>query len=165
MSGDEGASNNELLVAACKEDNLDLLEEVLSADASSFDINHTDGLGNAALHYAARHGSTGCLEILLYYDGINVNVINRIEGETPLHKAAAYPDPEIALEMVQILINGGASTKVQNKMKQTPADKAPSDTHAEVKEFLENAALGAMVDSRDIPAEDSDSDGVASDDD
>jgi hypothetical protein len=51
------------------------------------------------------------LEILLYYDGIDVNVINRIEGETPLHKAAAYSDPEIALEMVQILVNGGASTK------------------------------------------------------
>ncbi|KAF8934844.1 hypothetical protein BGZ47_010191 [Haplosporangium gracile] len=165
MSDDEGASNNELLVAACKEDNLDMLEEVLSADASSFDINHTDGLGNAALHYAARHGSTGCLEVLLYYDGINVNVINRIEGETPLHKAAAYSDPETALEMVQILVNGGASTKLQNKMKQTPADKAPSDTHAEVKEFLENVTLGSMVDSRDIPAEDSDSDGVASDDD
>ncbi|KAG0316025.1 hypothetical protein BGZ97_007536 [Linnemannia gamsii] len=165
MSDEDGASNNELLVAACKEDNLDLLETVLSADASSFDINHTDGVGNAALHYAARHGSTGCLEILLYYDGIDVNVINRIEGETPLHKAAAYSDPEIALEMVQILVNGGASTKLRNKLKQTPADKAPSDTHADVKEFLENATLGSMVDSRDIPAEDSDSDGVASDDD
>ncbi|KAF9125986.1 hypothetical protein BGW39_007008 [Mortierella sp. 14UC] len=165
MSDDDGASNNELLVAACKEDNLDMLETVLSADASSFDINHTDGLGNAALHYAARHGSTGCLEILLYYDGINVNVINRIEGDTPLHKAVVYPDPEIALEMAQILVNGGASTKLQNKMKQTPADKAPSDTHAEVKQFLENATLGSMVDLRDIPAEDSDSDGVASDDD
>ncbi|KAF9133566.1 hypothetical protein BGX30_012227 [Mortierella sp. GBA39] len=163
MSGDEGASNNELLVAACKEDNLDMLEEVLSADASSFDVNHTDGLGNAALHYAARHGSTGCLEILLYYDGINVNVINRIEGEAPLHKAAAYSDPEIALEMVQILVNGGATLTVQNKLKQIPADKAPSDTHAEVKEFLENAALGAKVDLRDIPPEDSDSDGTASD--
>lgn len=46
------SSTDELLVAACKEDNLDMLEEVLSADASSFDINHTDGLGNAALHYA-----------------------------------------------------------------------------------------------------------------
>lgn len=39
-------------MAACKQDNLDILEEVLSADASSFDINHTDGPGNAALHYA-----------------------------------------------------------------------------------------------------------------
>lgn len=37
---------------------------------------------------------------------------------------------------------------VQNKMKQTPADKAPSDTHADVKEFLENATLGSMVVSR-----------------
>ncbi|KAG0373608.1 hypothetical protein BGX24_011471 [Mortierella sp. AD032] len=163
MSDDGGA--NERLAAACKEDNLDLLEEVLEADASTFDVNHTDALGNAALHYAARHGSTGCLEILLYYDGIDVNVINRIEGETPLHKAAAYSDPEIALDMAQILVNGGASTKLKNKLKQTPADKAPSDTHAEVKEFLENVALASMVDLRDIPAEDSDSDGVASDDD
>ncbi|KAK3846202.1 MAG: ankyrin repeat-containing domain protein [Linnemannia gamsii] len=165
MSDDGGASNNERLAAACKEDNLDLLEEVLEADASTFDVNHTDALGNAALHYAARHGSTGCLEILLYYDGIDVNVINRLEGETPLHKAAAYSDPEIALDMAQILVNGGASTKLKNKLKQTPADKAPSDTHAEVKEFLENVALASMVDLRDIPAEDSDSDGVASDDD
>ncbi|KAF9899526.1 hypothetical protein EC991_008771 [Linnemannia zychae] len=165
MSDEDGASNNELLIAACKEDNLDILEQVLSADASSFDINHTDGLGNAALHYAARHGSTGCLEVLLYYDGIDVNVINRHEGDTPLHKAAAYPDPEIALEMVEILVGGGASLKLQNRLKQTPADKAPSDTHAEVKKYLERAVLGSMVDSRDVPAEDSDSEGVASDDD
>jgi pentose-5-phosphate-3-epimerase len=37
---------------------------------------------------------------------------------------------------------------VRNKLKQTPADKAPSDTHADVKEFLENATLGSMVVSR-----------------
>ncbi|KAF9571854.1 hypothetical protein EC968_010582 [Mortierella alpina] len=142
-----------------------MLENVLSADSSNFDINHTDGLGNSALHYAARYASTGCLEILLYYDGIEVNVVNRIEGDTPLHKAAAYQDPEIALEMVQILVNGGALANIQNKMKQTAADIAPGDTHAEVKKFLEMAALSALADSRDVPAEDSDnSDDVASDD-
>jgi len=43
---------DERLMAACREDDLDLLEEVLSSDASSFDINHTDGLGNSALHIA-----------------------------------------------------------------------------------------------------------------
>ncbi|KAG0267499.1 hypothetical protein BG011_004533 [Mortierella polycephala] len=162
---EEGASHNELLIAACKEDNLDMLEEVLSADTSSFDINHTDGLGNSALHYAARYASTGCLEILLYYDGINVNAVNRIEGDTPLHKAAEYHDPETALEMVQILINGGASPKLQNKMKQTAVDIAPSDTHADVKAFLETAALGAFIDSRDVPVDDDDdSDDVPSDD-
>ncbi|KAF9186639.1 hypothetical protein BGZ51_001827 [Haplosporangium sp. Z 767] len=162
---EEGASHNELLIAACKEDNLDMLEKVLSADTSSFDINHADGLGNSALHYAARYASTGCLEILLYYDGINVNAVNRIEGDTPLHKAAGYHDPETALEMVQILINGGASPKLQNKMKQTAADVAPSDTHADVKAFLETAALGTFIDSRDVPADDDDdSDDVPSDD-
>ncbi|KAF9286842.1 hypothetical protein BGZ74_001215 [Mortierella antarctica] len=159
MSDTEGASNDELLMAACKQDNLDILEEVLSADASSFDINHTDGPGNAALHYAAQYGSTGCLEILLYYDGIDVNKKNLLEGDTPLHKAAGYSDPDIALEMVQILIRGGASAKILNKLKQTAGDVAPGDTHSEVKEYLEE------VDPRDIAVEDdSDSDGVPSDD-
>ncbi|KAI1317522.1 hypothetical protein EDD11_008329 [Mortierella claussenii] len=142
MSNDQGASNNEILIAACKEDNLDLLEEVLSADSSSFDINHTDGLGNSALHYAARYGSTGCLEILRYYDGIDVNAVDDSEGDTPLHKAAAYQDSETALEMVQILINGGALPKIQNKQKQTAQEVAPSDTHGEVIKYLEKAALG-----------------------
>ncbi|KAG0205394.1 hypothetical protein BGX28_003015 [Mortierella sp. GBA30] len=164
MSQNDGASNNEILIAACKDDNLDMLEQVLSADSSSFDINHTDGLGNSALHYAARYASTGCLEILLYYDGIKVNIVNSIEGDTPLHKAAGYQDPEIALEMAQILVNGGASAKIQNKMKQTAVDISPSDSHAEVKKFLEAAALSSLVDSSDVPADDSDnSDDIASD--
>ncbi|KAF9326795.1 hypothetical protein BG006_009815 [Podila minutissima] len=165
MSDTEGASKNELLMAACKQDNLDMLEEVLSSDATSFDINHTDGLGNSALHYAARHGSTGCLEILLYYDGIDVNKINRLEGDTPLHKAAEFREPDTALEMVQILIRGGASAKIRNKLKQTAGDVAPGDTHSEVKKFLEEVVLASQFDLRDIAVEDdSDSDGVPSDD-
>ncbi|KAF9946524.1 hypothetical protein BGZ70_003175, partial [Mortierella alpina] len=156
----------EILMAACREDNLDMLENVLSADSSNFNINHTDGQGNSALHYAALYASTGCLEILLYYDGIKVNVINKLEGDTPLHKAAAYQDPEIALEMVQILVNGGAKSNIKNKNQQTAADIAPGDTHADVKKFLEVAALSSLVDSRDIPDDDSDgSNDVASDDD
>ncbi|KAI7816002.1 ankyrin repeat-containing domain protein [Gamsiella multidivaricata] len=154
MTSDEGASNNEILIAACKDDNLDMLEQILSADSSSFDINHTDELGNSALHYAARYGSTGCLEILLYYDGIKVNAINSDEGDTPLHKAAGYQDVESALDMVQILIRGGASPKIKNKLQQTPVDIAAADTHAEVKIFLENAALGTHHDERGASVED-----------
>ncbi|KAF9352406.1 hypothetical protein BGX26_009767 [Mortierella sp. AD094] len=144
-------SNNENLIAACKDDNLDMLEQVLSADGSSFDINHTDGEGNSALHYAARFASIGCLEILMYYDGIKLNTVNSIEGDTPLHKAAAYQDPDCALEMVQILIGKGASTKIKNKQNQTPLDVVPASTHSEVKKFLENAALN---DTRGVPVED-----------
>ncbi|KAF9572453.1 hypothetical protein EC968_009931 [Mortierella alpina] len=165
MSDNEGASNNELLMAACKSDNLDMLDEVLSSDADSFNINYTDGVGNSALHYAARHASTGCLEVLLYFDGIDVNIANRLEGDTPLHKAAAYDDPHVALEMCRILVEGGADLSVRNKNRQTAADKAPSDTHGDVKEYLEEAALGTQFDARDIAHDDddSDSDGVPSD--
>ncbi|KAF9896830.1 hypothetical protein BX616_006678, partial [Lobosporangium transversale] len=111
MTTDEGANNNELLIAACREDNLEMLEQVLSSDHSSYDINHTDAFGNSALHYAAKYGSQGCLEVLMYYDGINVNVTNNSEGDTPLHKAAGYQDPEVALDMVQHLIKKGASAQ------------------------------------------------------
>ncbi|KAG0245208.1 hypothetical protein BGW41_002677 [Actinomortierella wolfii] len=145
---------DELLFEACRSDNLDLLEEVLSNDPSAFDINYTDGVGNSALHIAARNGSAGVLEVLLYYDGINPNIANRLEGDTPLHKAAAYPDHELAHLMVQTLINGGANPKIQNKLKQRPVDVAPADTHADVRVLLEHAILGAMVNPSDVVAED-----------
>ncbi|KAG0321517.1 hypothetical protein BGZ99_003869 [Dissophora globulifera] len=146
MTIDQGARNNEILIEACKDDNLDMLEQVLSTD-NYIDINHTDGLGNSALHYAVKYASIGCLEIFLYYDGINVNAINDVEGDTPLHKAAAHADPEAALDMVQILVGKGASMKIQNKLNQTPLDVVPSGTHAEVKSWMETAALSAKTGS------------------
>jgi len=47
----------------------------------------------------------------MYYDGIKLNIANNIEGNTPLHNAAGYNDPDVALEMVETLINAGASAK------------------------------------------------------
>lgn len=38
-----------------------------------------------------------------------------------------------------------ATLTVKNKHQQTAADVAPHDTHAEVKKYLENAALSALV--------------------
>ncbi|KAF9185328.1 hypothetical protein BGZ51_002716 [Haplosporangium sp. Z 767] len=164
MSDEEGASKNELLLAACNGDNLEMLDDVLS-DPSSFNINHTDGVGNSALHYAARNASIDCLEVLLHYDGIDVNIANRIEGDTPLHTAAAYQDPDTALVMVMALVGGGASVGMKNKLGQTAADKAPRDTHEKVKEFLESSALGFYFDERDIPVDDDDDSDVPSDED
>ncbi|KAG0225660.1 hypothetical protein BGX31_007561 [Mortierella sp. GBA43] len=171
------ASNNELLVAACREDNLDTLDEVLSSDHASFDVNRKDGLGNTPLHIAyvtsdddelipfAQYGSVGCLEVLTFYDGIKLNIANNAEGDTPLHKAAGYKDPEVALEMVQYLIDKGASPGIKNKLQQTPADVAPQSTHQDVKECLEKAAVAAQFDPRDIAGDDDEeSDGEPSDD-
>ena len=47
----------------------------------------------------------------MYYDGIKLNIANNMEGNTPLHNAAAYTEPEVALEMVKTLVQSGASVK------------------------------------------------------
>ncbi|KAG9324581.1 hypothetical protein KVV02_005114 [Mortierella alpina] len=162
MSDNEGASNNELLMEACRSDNLEMLEEVLCSGPDTFNINYTDGVGNSALHLAARSGSTECLEVILYVDGIDVDIANRLEGDTPLHKAAAYSDPEAALQMCHVLAERGANLTVKNKLRQIAADVA---LHSEVKEYLKAEALKAHIDTRDIVHDDdSDSEGVASDD-
>lgn len=60
---------------------------------------------------SAGNGSTGCLEVLLFYDGIKINLGNKTENDTALHKAAGYKDPEIAYEMAQTLVTKGASAR------------------------------------------------------
>ncbi|KAG0057408.1 hypothetical protein BGZ83_010867 [Gryganskiella cystojenkinii] len=155
---DYSTDYNALLMTACKDDNLDILEKVLAADASAIDINHTDETGKTALHYAASNASTGCLEILMYYDGIDVNGIDPTTGDTPLHKAATYQDPELALDMVQTLVTRGlASVTIVNKANKTPVDQINgSSTHQLVKEYLDRVALGTHIDGP--KADDSDDD-------
>ncbi|KAF9164091.1 hypothetical protein DFQ27_001746 [Actinomortierella ambigua] len=154
MSDDEGAHPNEILLEACRTNSLDLLESVLDMGPKYFEINFRDGVGNTPLHIAARNASIGVLEVLMYYDGIDPNIANRLEGDTPLHKAASYQDPEMALEMARILIDGGAKPKIQNKQKQTCIDVAPIDTHSAVRTYLQHAILASTVDARDVVQDD-----------
>lgn len=60
----------------------------------------------------ARFGSLTCMELLLKVPNINVNLKNKKEGNTPLHLAVQYEeDPEVALNMVDILIDAGADPR------------------------------------------------------
>ncbi|KAI9270790.1 ankyrin repeat-containing domain protein [Phascolomyces articulosus] len=106
----EGASNNERMLAACRNDQDDLLQVILNA--SDIDINFSDAIGDTALHYAASFGSVECMEILVNRNGINLNAKNRIEKNTPLHKAVQYEDEkDIALAMVDLLLEAGADPR------------------------------------------------------
>ncbi|KDN49129.1 hypothetical protein RSAG8_02482, partial [Rhizoctonia solani AG-8 WAC10335] len=60
---EQGASLNERILSAAKTDNVSLFDEVVEevAKGKPFDINHQDGLGNTALHYAARSASISVL--------------------------------------------------------------------------------------------------------
>ena len=73
------------LLFAARTDNEGLFHEVV-AKPGTYDVNFQDGLGNTALHYAAAQGSTTVLPQLLEEE-IDVDLHNRLDGNTPLHEA------------------------------------------------------------------------------
>ncbi|CAO3644702.1 unnamed protein product [Cunninghamella blakesleeana] len=150
---DEGASNNELLLAACRNDQEDQVEEILETE--DYDIHFTDGAGNTAAHLAAKNGSLGCLEHLVNLDHIDLNIKNILEGNTPLHCAVEYQDQdyEYALSMVDILIQGGADVNIENRNKLTPI-MLVKPGRTKLKELLLQATASLQVDDADIANDD-----------
>ncbi|WRT65313.1 uncharacterized protein IL334_002256 [Kwoniella shivajii] len=123
--GEQGASANERLLAAAKHDNEDMLEDAL---AEVEDVNYVDGLGNTALHYAVIHASTSILEPLLEHETCDVDLRNRLQGDTPLHIAVRnkWEDHEgLRLFLVGHLLEAGADTKMKNRYHQRPIDLLP----------------------------------------
>ncbi|KAJ1951853.1 hypothetical protein GGI12_006387 [Dipsacomyces acuminosporus] len=156
---DEGASNNEQLLAACKQDQSDFVQEILK-DLKSVDVNCCDGVGNTPLHYAAQTGSIDCVQLLVGVPGINPNIKNRMEQDTPLHKAAAlHDDPEEALEITKLLVSAGADPRIINRLKQRPMDLTDAENTG-VRRVLLQATL-----ARNMPhdeAEDSEGEDYSS---
>lgn len=61
---------------------------------------------------SARFGSLTCLEILVNVPGVDVNIQNENQGNTPLHLAVQYEeDYEVAVSMVVILLDSGADPR------------------------------------------------------
>jgi ankyrin repeat protein len=162
----EGASNNERLLAAAKSDNEDMLLEIFELVESPeqtkpFDINHHDGLGNTALHYAVLQGSTTVLEHLLCYDGCDVDPINRLEKATPLHLAVVTEDPQLREELVKSLLDAGADYRIRDKNGETAQDLVkPNDE--KVHDLFIKAQAEDSIAEDDIAW--GDDDDVASDD-
>ncbi|KAL1676186.1 ankyrin repeat-containing domain protein [Schizophyllum commune] len=136
----EGASNNERLMAAARDDNVEMLEEIFEQGA--FDINYQDGFVLklivhptrtqhchvlAALHVAVSHGSTDVLEHILSHEECDVDPINRIEKATPLHLAVQVDHPELRKYLVESLLEAGADTRIKDKNGETALDLVPTD--------------------------------------
>ncbi|KAI9496320.1 ankyrin [Zychaea mexicana] len=147
MENEEGASNNERMLAACRNDQDDLLKEILKA--TDIDVNFSDAIGDTTLHYAASFGSLACLEILVNLDGINLNARNRIEKNTPLHKAVQYTEEDVALATVDLLLEAGADPRIENGNRMTPA-MLVDPKNDDMKELFDNALAGYEVDDSDI---------------
>ncbi|KAL5494891.1 hypothetical protein ACEPAI_353 [Sanghuangporus weigelae] len=161
----DGASNNERLLAAAREDNEEILLEVF--EEGNFDINLKDGrcyvdaynlntiTRYVALHYAVSHGSTTVLEHLLEYDGCDVDPINRLEGATPLHLALKLEDPELRLHIANSLLEAGADTTIKDKEGDTALDLLrPGDD--ELRKLIRKSQASSSVSKGDIADDDDD---------
>ncbi|KAJ7894547.1 ankyrin repeat-containing domain protein [Mycena leptocephala] len=157
MESDQGASNNERLLAAARADNEEMLLEVF--EQGGFDINFQDGLGNTALHNAVSHGSTDVIEHILSHEECDVDPINRTEKATPLHLAVRLEDPELRKYIVESLLDAGADTRIKDKNGDTALDTL-SENDTEIRALIRKAQAQASV-SQDDVASDDDDDGDA----
>ncbi|KAF9654410.1 ankyrin [Thelephora ganbajun] len=117
----DGASNNERLLAAARDDNEDLLLDVFD-QPGTFDINYQDGLGNTALHYAVLHTSYDVLDHILSHEECDVDPTNKLDKATPLHLAVEKEDPEDREYFVENLLEAGANYTIRNKHGETAED-------------------------------------------
>ncbi|RXK41852.1 hypothetical protein M231_00851 [Tremella mesenterica] len=169
---EQGASPYEQLLAAAKTDNEELF---LSALNKVDNVNHVDGLGNTALHYAIMKASTGVLELLLDHEKCDVDLKNRLQGETPLHIAVRNKwedQPGLRLYLVVSLLEAGASTTTKNRHGERPIDllppsPSPESDDGKVRQAIRTAEAEALIADRgDVVDDDDDiidSDDVASD--
>ncbi|KAF2073327.1 hypothetical protein CYY_005345 [Polysphondylium violaceum] len=103
------------LINAAKRGEAESVEEYVLDKECPVDVNNAkDGMGETALHWAARNGYEEVIAVLLKFKA-NPNVLNR-DQETPLHKAA-FKDH---LEAIRVLVNvGKADVSLKNKNGET----------------------------------------------
>ncbi|KAL5116864.1 hypothetical protein ACEQ8H_005216 [Pleosporales sp. CAS-2024a] len=175
MADEEGASPQELLFESCRRNNTSLLEETIANVASSAAksggkptelvaqlLNSArDGVGNGVLHVAATYGSYEVIDILLDQEGLEIDDIDRLEHDTPLHKAVRYVNSLDKSEwsdhghpIAEILLDAGCDPRIRNKAKLKPVELVdPRNT--ELRSIFQKAEF-AMQAGGDVVEEDDD---------
>lgn len=122
---DSGATPREQLVEACRRNNTALLSELLAAPPLSskpkaiaeFLNTTTDALGSSALHIAAQYGSYDVLDLLLDQEDVEIDLPERRDGDTALHKAVRYANSldkaewDFGRDIVDILLDAGCDPR------------------------------------------------------
>ncbi|KAJ2609504.1 hypothetical protein H4S08_004021 [Coemansia sp. RSA 1365] len=118
----EGATQEEQLRSACISDQPDMVKQLLNGHRT-VDVNCIDAVGFTPLHYAAQNGAVECVKLLTKAPGINLNIQDRMNMNTPLHMAFIRRiSSEITLETVTLLTRAGADPRIVNKIGQRPRD-------------------------------------------
>jgi len=160
----QGASPSELLIEACRRNNVDLLHEVLESksdpEITALLNTTTTVMGNHLYHEAALRGNYEVIDALLDMPGFECDPVNRIEGDTPLHSAVRWinSEPEAQREfgnaLVEMMLEAGSSPRVRNKGGLTPVQLVDPRNEGlrEVLRRAEYAALnrGDFVDASEV---------------
>ncbi|KAL9014219.1 MAG: hypothetical protein Q9173_001125 [Seirophora scorigena] len=152
---DEGATPRELVLEACRRNNTSLLSEVLTSLRTPEKIaellnNAKDGVGNHCLHLAASYGSYEVLDTLLDQENLEVDPLDRLERDTPLHKAVRFINSlpasqwDAAHSIADLLIDAGADPRIRNKAKLKPMDLV-DPKNAELRYVLQKAEYSMTV--------------------
>ncbi|KAL9098675.1 MAG: hypothetical protein Q9163_005711 [Psora crenata] len=152
----QGASPRELLLEASRRNNTSLLTEVLTSvgpgleKIAEFLNTVTDAVGAYALHLAAASGSYDTLDLLLDQAGVEVDPVDRLDWDTPLHKAVMYinglskAERDGAVALVQLLLDAGADPRVRNRAEMTPLQLVDPNNDA-LKEVLRAAEITELA--------------------
>lgn len=152
----EGASVQEILIEACRRNNVDLLTQIIEEtgddDKMASLLNDTRTvMGNHLYHEAASRGNYEIIDMLLDQDGFECDPVNRVEGDTPLHTAIRWINSEppaqreFGAALVEMMLEAGSSTRVRNKGGLTPLQLV-DPSNAALKEVIrkhEYATLNA----------------------
>ncbi|ODV98294.1 hypothetical protein PACTADRAFT_30271, partial [Pachysolen tannophilus NRRL Y-2460] len=122
------------LLSAARLNNTELMEQLIS-EVGDHEVladlinNCVDLLGNTSLHLASKYGSYEVMDIILDQEGVEVDPVNSIEGNTPLHVAVQYSkeEPEHGCFIIETLVDAGADPKLKNKAGLKPIDLVDSN--------------------------------------
>jgi len=183
MADEDGASPREQLMEACRRNNPDLLQDLLDSPAlrgraaatAQFLNVTTDALGAGPLHVAAQYGSYEVLDLLLDQEGVEIDIPERREGDTCLHKAVRHVneagrqggggnDDDGGLAVVEILLDAGCDPRIRNKAKLKPIDLAEPRNKA-LRTMLQKAEVALTMAGDTVEDEDEGANGSGSDSD
>lgn len=191
-SSSKGASPREQIVEACRRDNVELFQEVLSGmkghaaeKIADFFNSSTDVMGNFLLHVCATYGSCGyspapygpinpltptddVMDELLNIEFLECDPLTPRDKETPIHIAVRHAierDLEVGIAMAKMLVDAGGDPRTKDKHGRTPAQMCDSKT-SELRSWLVSQEYilreGLKPESNDI-GEDGGPTGSASD--
>jgi len=99
------------------------------------------------------------LDVLLDQEGLEIEELDRMEQDTPLHKAVRYcnslekADWAHGRQVVDILIDAGCDTRIRNKAKLKPIELV-DPRHTELRQMLSKAEYALSAGDDVVAAED-----------